>query len=207
MKFSLEKTMENTQAHIDWNYSGKPNLMFGTGATALEQTLVWFFGLTGTLILGWMAWTRQLPWTWWQYILAGLMALDVLGGVVANSLNTCKRFYHTPRRPDEMGSTAFAKNHIAFTVLHVYPLIAGLFFGKIDLVYGLVWYAVLLLSSIVVLQTPLYLRRPLSLGIIMTVILINLYLIRPVPGFEWLIPALFLKIVYGHVVREEPYRP
>ena len=41
----------------------------------------------------------------------------------------------------------------------------------------------------------------------MTAILANLYLIRPVPGFEWLIPALFLKIVYGHIVREEPYRP
>lgn len=41
----------------------------------------------------------------------------------------------------------------------------------------------------------------------MTAILANLYLIRPVPEFEWLIPALFLKIVYGHIVREEPYRP
>lgn len=199
--------MDNTQIHIDWNYSGKPDVMFGTGATALEQALVWIFGLAGTAILGWMAWTRELPWTWWQYIIAGLMALDILGGVVANSLNTCKRFYHTPRRPDETGSTAFAKNHIAFTALHVYPLIAGLFFGKIDLVYGLVWYTVLLLSSIAVLQTPLYLRRPLSLGIIITAILVNLYLIRPILGFEWLIPALFLKIVYGHIVREEPYRP
>ncbi len=199
--------MDNTRVHIDWNYSGKPDIMFGTGATTLEQALIWVFGLTGTVILGWVAWTRELPWAWWQYAIAGLMAVDVLGGVVANSLNTCKRFYHTPLRPDETGSIAFAKNHMAFTALHVYPLIAGLFFGKINWEYGLVWYASLLLSSIAVLKIPLYLRRPLALGIIMTAILVNLYLIDPVMGFEWLVPALFLKIVYGHIVREEPYRP
>jgi hypothetical protein len=38
-------------------------------------------------------------------------------------------------------------------------------------------------------------------------ILINFYLVEAIPGFEWLIPALFLKILYGHLVREEPYRP
>lgn len=199
--------MDSTQVHIDWNYSGKPDAMFGTGATALEQALVWIFGLTGTALLGWMAWTRGLPWAWWQYAIAGLMAVDIFGGVVANSLNTCKRFYHTPLRPDETGLTAFAKNHIAFTALHVYSLIAGLFFGKTDWIYGLVWYAALLLSSIAVLQVPLYLRRPFALGIILTAILVNLYLIHPVMGFEWLVPALFLKIIYGHIVREEPYRP
>jgi hypothetical protein len=198
--------MDNTQVHIDWNYSGKPDVMFGTGATVIEQALVWIFGLTGTAILAWMAWARALPWAWWQYAIAGLMAVDILGGVVANSLNTCKRFYHTPIRPDETGSTAFAKNHIAFTALHVYPLIAGLFFGQVSWEYGLIWYAAVLLSSIAVLTTPLYLRRPLAMGIIMIAILVNLYLIEPIPGFEWLVPALFLKIVYGHIVREEPYR-
>ena len=35
----------------------------------------------------------------------------------------------------------------------------------------------------------------------------NYYLIEPVSGFEWLIPVLYLKIVYGRLVREEPYRP
>jgi hypothetical protein len=199
--------MDNTQVHIDWKYSGKPDVMFGTGATAVERALVWIFGLTGTAILGWTAWARSLPWTWWQYVIAGLMAVDILGGVVANSLNSCKRFYHTPLQPEETGTTAFAKNHIAFTALHVYPLIAALFFGQINWVYGLGWYAMLLLSTIAIMQVPLYLRRPVALGIIMTAILLNLYLIQPIPGFEWLVPALFLKIVYGHIVREEPYRP
>ena len=139
--------MDYTRVHIDWKYSGKPNVMFGTGATATEQALVWIFGLTGTAILGWMAWTRSLPWAWWQYVIAGVMALDVLGGVVANSLNSCKRFYHAPLQPEETGSTAFAKNHLGFTALHVHPLIAALFFGTTSWGYGLIWYAALILAS------------------------------------------------------------
>jgi hypothetical protein len=46
----------------------------------------------------------------------------------------------------------------------------------------------------------------LAMGLIMTTILLNYYFLQPVAGFEWLMPALFLKIVYGHIVREEPYR-
>ena len=41
----------------------------------------------------------------------------------------------------------------------------------------------------------------------MLAILVNLYVVRPVVGFEWLVPALFLKLIYGPLVREEPYRP
>ena len=41
---------------------------------------------------------------------------------------------------------------------------------------------------------------------IMLAILFNYYVIPPITGFEWFIPALFLKIVYGHIVQEEPYR-
>ena len=199
--------MDNTLAHVDWKYSGKPDVMFGTGATAAEQALVWIFGLTGTAILGWMAWTQSLPWAWWQYVIAGLMALDVLGGVVANSLNSCKRFYHAPLQPEETGSTAFAKNHVGFSALHVHPIIAALFFGTTNWGYGLIWYAALIRATIAVLRIPLYLRRPAAMGIIMTAILLNIYIIPPIMGFEWLVPALFLKIVYGHIVQEEPYRP
>lgn len=198
--------MDNTDVHIDWKYSGRPDLFFGTGATRSEQALVWIFGLAGTAVLGWAAWAHSLPWSWWQYAIAGLMALDVLGGVVANSLNSCKRFYHAPLQPEERGSAAFAKNHLAFAALHIHPILAGLFFGVVDWRYGLFWYAGSILSSIAVLSLPLYLRRPAAMGMVMMAVLVNVYMITPVPGFEWLVPALFLKIVYGHMVREEPYR-
>jgi hypothetical protein len=198
--------MNNKDIRIDWKYSGKPDGFFGTGATSAEQVLVWGFGLVGTALLFWV-WRSTSNWAWWQYAVAALIALDVLGGVVANSLNSCKRFYHAPIQSEETGFTGLAKNHLAFTALHVHTLIIGLLFGKMNWGYGLFWYLALLLSSVVVLRAPLYLQRPLALGLIMLAILANVYFIAPVSGFEWFVPALFLKIVYGHLVREEPYRP
>jgi len=192
--------------NIDWNYSGKPDGFFGTGATVLEQTLVWAFGLLGTALLGWHWRTISLPWSWWQYAIAALITLDVLGGVVANSLNSCKRYYHSPVKPEETGFNALAKNHMAFTALHVHPILIGLLFGNMNWIYGLFWYALMMAASFVILRIPLYLHRPAALGIIMTAILLNFYFIPPVSGFEWFVPALFLKIIYGHIVREEPYR-
>ncbi len=198
--------MSSQLINIDWNYSGKPDGFFGTGATRTEQAVVWVGGVIGACIVIWHASTQSLPWVWWQYIIAALLALDVLGGVVANSLNSCKRYYHFPVKPEETGFTALAKNHFVFTLLHVHPILIGLLFS-LNLKYGLFWYLALVLSSLLVLGIPLYLQRAAAMGIIMTAILANFYLIQPVRGFEWLVPALFLKIVYGHVVREEPYRP
>ena len=198
--------MQGEQSKIDWGYSGTPDGFFGTGATVAEQTIVWVFGLLGTGILGWVVWTHSIPWAWWQFAVAALLALDVLGGVVANALNSCKRFYHSPVKPEETGFTGLAKNHFVFTAFHVHTVIVGVLFGKLDFGYGFFWYFALLASTVVVLRLPLYLRRPAALGIIMLAVLVNLYIFHPVIGFEWLVPALFLKIVYGHVVQEEPYR-
>lgn len=194
------------KTHIEWNYSGKPDGFFGTGATKAEQNIVWFLGLLGTALLGWHWWKSQLNWTWWQHAIAFLLALDVLGGVVANSLNSCKRFYHSPLQPEETGFTALAKNHFAFTALHVHPILIGLIFGNMSWVYGLFWYVLMVVSVMVVTRLPLYLQRPTAMGIITLAILGNYYAISPVIGFEWFVPALFLKIIYGHIVREEPYR-
>ena len=194
------------KTNIEWTYSGKPDGFFGTGATQAEQNLVWLLGILSTALLGWYWWSHAMDWSWWQYAIALLLALDVLGGVVANSLNSCKRFYHSPIQPEETGFTALAKNHFAFTLLHIHPILIGLVFGNMNWAYGIIWYAVMVIVSAGVQRLPLYLQRPAAMGIIMLAILLNYYVIPPVAGFEWFIPALFLKIVYGHIVQEEPYR-
>lgn len=71
----------------------------------------------------------------------------------------------------------------------------------------MVWYTLLLLGAWIILRIPLYLRRPVSIAIVLLVILMNTYLLTPIAGFEWLAPLLFIKIIAGHAVREEPYRP
>lgn len=198
--------MKKNSVVIDWEYSGPADGFFGTGADLYEHSLVWVFGLLGAGLLLWHWMSSLVNWEWWQLALASLLALDVLGGVAANALNSCKRFYHSELKAGETGFTALAKNHLVFSLLHIHPLLIGLLFGNLNWGYGVVWYAALVLSTVLVLAAPLYLRRPLALGLVMTAILLNGYFIVPVHGFEWLMPAMFLKIVYGHNVREEPYR-
>jgi hypothetical protein len=198
--------MTSHEAHIQWAYQGKPDFLMGTGATRAERVLVWTGALIGAGLYLYFFLTGAYVWAWWQYALAALMALDVGGGVVANTLNSCKRFYHTPPLPTEPWYAPLLKNHLVFTAMHGYPfVIAWVFDG--GLVYGVFWYVTMLAAALIVLRTPLYLQRPTAFLIILMALLVHLYGVTPPPGFEWFMPALLLKIIYGHLVREEPYRP
>jgi hypothetical protein len=201
------KIMPKEQAHIDWNYSGSADFLMGTGPTPAERALGWAASLMGVGLYIYLYLTRALDWAWWQYLLAGFLAFDVVGGVVANSLNSCKRFYHTTAKPDEPRWTAFFKNHLAFSTLHIHPVLVSILFGAGNTFYGVFWYAWLLAGATIIIKTPLYLKRPVPFLAIALALLVNLYIIPPIRGFEWLAPALFIKILYGHLVREEPYRP
>jgi hypothetical protein len=192
--------------NIQWKYAGPPDFLLGSGATTAEKALAWTASLLGLGLYAWFYFTHALPWNGWQYLLAGLLAFDVTGGVVANALNSCKRFYHSGQQPGEPSYTAFFKNHIAFSTLHIHTILVALVFGG-SLWAGVFWYIFLLGGTLAILKTPLYLRRPAAFLALLLACLTNYYLIAPLHGFEWLVPALMLKILYGHVVREEPYRP
>ena len=144
----------------------------------------------------------SLPWC-----MAGLLAFDVIGGVVANNLDSCKRFYQSAPKTGEPAYSAFLKNHLAFSALHIHTVLVTALFSPAHYFYGIFWYVFLLAGSLVILKTSLYLRRPLAFLLISVAFLLNMDVISPIPGFEWLVPALMLKILYGHLVREEPYRP
>ncbi|MBN1259074.1 MAG: hypothetical protein JXB35_00195 [Anaerolineae bacterium] len=192
---------------IDWHYAGDPDPLYGTGATRAEKSLVWIAGLVAALATLYTYTTGAFDWTWWEFGIAAAIAFDIAGGMVANSLNSGKRFYHTPARDDDPRYVRLLKNPYLFSALHVYPLIVGGLHGDGNWLYGGVWYGLLLAATLAVLQVPLYLRRPLSMLIVFLVLVGNTWVIEPAAGFAWLAPALFLKIVYGHLVREEPYRP
>jgi hypothetical protein len=199
--------MPDKNVTIDWNYSGKPDFLLGTGATIAEQGLGWVAGLVGASLFGYLYLTYALNWTGWQYALAGLLAFDVIGGMVANSLNSCKRFYHTAARSDEPRYTALVKNPFAFSALHIHTLLIAVLFGAANYFYGIFWYVFLMAGTLAIINTPLYLKRPVAFLAIALALLLNLYIVLPVHGFEWLVPALMIKILYGHLVREEPYHP
>ena len=194
------------QPLINWDYSGKPDLAFGNGATRSEQTIATVAGFFIPLAILWMGLTGVIHWTWWQYLIAVLMGMDMGSGMVANMLNSGKRFYHTPIKEDEI-KIRFLKNKIGFTAMHIYPILGGLLFGQVDWLYAFGWYLLLILSAVIVTRVPLYLRRPTATFIVLLSIIGNLYFLPAPIGLEWLVPVLFIKIILAHLVQEEPYRP
>ncbi len=127
------------------------------------------------------------------------------GGLVSTSLNSGKRFYDSPIKLEEKGVAKFMKTLPCYIGMHVHPLIVGLLYDNMNWQYALSWYFIFILSVIILYKTPLYLKRPVSRFITMISILINIFIIPPVKGFEWFIPILFIKIICGHLVTEEPY--
>ncbi|HZG87856.1 hypothetical protein [Paenibacillus sp.] len=200
--------MERTKANVEWEYEGKPDFSSGTGATRAERTLALVGAFAAAAAVLAAAWSREANWNAAQLAVAAALAFDVGGGLVSNALNSCKRFYHTPAKPEEGRLGVVLKSPALFSAAHVHPIAAALVFEPDRWAsYGLAWYALLMLAVFIVLRTPLYLRRPVSFLAIMLAAFANFYAIPGVTGMEWLVPLLFVKIVYGHLVREEPYRP
>ncbi|WP_020620664.1 hypothetical protein [Paenibacillus daejeonensis] len=196
----------NQQPRIDWHYEGKTDYSAGTGATPAERRLSLLAALIVPIFVTAGLWRGEVLWTTAQTVVALLLAADISGGLVANALNSCKRFYHTPPKPHEGLTGRLLKHPVWFGVLHVHPIVVGLWHGQGNWIYAACWYAFYLISLAVVLRTPLYLKRPVSMLLILLAFLVNSYILDPVTGFEWLMPLLFIKIIYGHLVREEPYR-
>jgi hypothetical protein len=192
---------------IDWSYSGRTDLSAGTGATIVEQLLP----LVGAILLPlWLVLDVVLAgmaWSIWQWAVALVLAFDLGGGAVANGLNSCKRFYHTPAREGEGALVRAVKNHWVFTGLHLHAVIVYALWSPDHLWVGLAWYVLLLLSVGTVGAAPLYLARPVAFLLVGAVLVAQPDIGPSVPHLEWLVPLLFLKIVLGHAVREEPYRP
>lgn len=192
---------------IDWSYSAKPDPLCGSGATWAERLLAYSFALGVTVVLMKYFEFNESPlidgWRYWAMV--GLI-FDIAGGVVANMLNSCKRFYHAPLQAGESGTVKIFKNPIAFTAFHIHPILVSLiFYGDINV--GITWYALLFMSTALTHVMPLYLQRPFASAFIVMAIMGSAYGPAYPEGLEWFIPCLFLKIVLGHGVQEEPYRP
>jgi len=57
------------EAHIRWDYEGKPDPLMGTGATRAERSLVWIAGLVTLAFYAVIYQTVRLDWQWWQAVL------------------------------------------------------------------------------------------------------------------------------------------
>jgi hypothetical protein len=192
---------------INWNYPqpragfyGALDKFFGPGTTKAEVWIQAVFSLAAGIALPIYAARSNLGWSTIQTILATWMAFDLVGGIITNATSSAKRWYHRQGQ----GFRA----HFGFIAFHVvYFFLVAWLYRDGDWQFAWVLSAMLLLAALIVLKTPLYLRRPLAFGMVSFAFVINAYVYPPAPGLEWFVPFLFFKLIVSHGLREEPYRP
>lgn len=202
----MPEPTEYSPPAIDWlppeprpGLLGEWDKFIGPGTTLAENLLILVPSVVAAVALPIYASSTGLDWTWWQALVAGVLALDVTGGVTANATTAAKRWYHRPGQgwPEHMG----------FIAIHfVHPLLVVLVFGGSTLWFGAI-YGWLLLASVIVLASPRYLQRPVALLLYLVALLVAAFVESGVPGFGWLVPALFLKLLVAHLVPEAPFAP
>ena len=204
----LDQAQPTEPSHkIEWTYTGATDPLVGSGATSAERLMGYGGAGLVTALLVWVAYTTGAPiHSAWQWAVFVFFAYDIGGGAVANMLNSCKRFYHTRAKPGEGAFIRAAKNVRVFTVIHVHPIVAAALLGG-SVANAVAWYVLLQFAVWLVLVAPLYLRRPLATLLTVLAIIAAASLLPLGTGLEWFIPCLFIKMVMGHAVQEEPYAP
>jgi len=199
---------ERKRAVVQWQGpEGKGDPVFGAGATVGEKAIANAVGSLGAIAVVGAAWATSADWNPVLYVLAAVIAFDVVGGVVANGLNSAKRDNHGPA--SATARTALGRLErmpVAFTALHIHPIIVGVFYPPHLWWWGPLWYLGILAGTVLVRLIPLYLERPVALGFCALTAMVAAY--SPSPElWAWLPVMLALKLVLAHAVQEEPYRP
>ena len=146
----------NDEDPVQWDvdeprkgWKGKWDDFIGPGATLSENILIITLSILAALLQLLYVYIGHLGWNLLQIVVAMLLAADIAGGTIANFSNVLKRWYH---REDQT-----FLNHFKFVLTHIYPLIVGLLFRDWDWLYGIVLYAFLLISAIIVIAIGLFL--------------------------------------------------
>lgn len=180
--------------------AGEWDKFVGPGQTWAEFWLILIPSVLAGLAAPLYAIRSGLAWTTLQLIVAGLIAFDLVGGVVTNATTTAKRWYHRPGQ-----GWLQHLEFVAVHALHIF-LIAWLFRGG-DWTYFGVYYAYLLVASLVITRISHFLQRPVALLLFVGVLLLNIYGIVPTPGLEWFVPVFFMKLLVSHLIKETPFPP
>jgi hypothetical protein len=209
VKALMERTMSKDQitlkgTPINWQCSGKFNFTTGYGATKVERAIANYVALVVPILLYFGVWQEQ-DWSGLQIVVASILTLDMVGGVLTNSLGSMKRYLHTDQALEVNWLGKLVRNKLLFPAVHFQLFLIPLCFD-IGWSYAFFWYGIMMLSIVMIHLLPVYLQRPIGLLVVMVSIVMSQLLLSPV-GLEWLAPIFIIKLVLSHGVREEPYRP
>ncbi|MFP4152012.1 MAG: hypothetical protein ACLFSV_04160 [Alkalispirochaeta sp.] len=161
-------------------------LQFGSAAVAAVAAGLWYrHAGNGSLLL---------------LAFAVVMAFDIAGGVVTNATSTAKRWFHREGQG--------FREHVCFEALHLlHILVLALLFAEGDWILFGALSTALIASTVVILVSPLYLKRPVAMALYGAVVVVLPAIVSAPAGMEWFIPLFYLKLLIGHLLPEEPYRP
>ncbi|MFJ3723035.1 hypothetical protein ACIPYQ_10750 [Streptomyces sp. NPDC090045] len=180
--------------------AGRLERFMGPGKSRSES-VVETLGLLGcALLLAAGLWTSGATrdWSTAQLVVVALAGLDLIGGVLTNATNAAKRWYH---RADPGARRA----RLLFVSAHLIHLAAmGLVVLSGDLAWTLTNAALLIGGAVGVEFTPVHLKRPAAMALLMAAVVVNLFWL-PVPtALAWFAPLFFLKLLVCHLVPEAP---
>ena len=181
-------------------WKGQLDRFIGPGATPAELVLQLVPSVLAAIAAPLYVSMLPIDWTAWQLGAIAILGFDLVGGVLTNATAAAKRWYHRPGQGWQQ--------HMAFVLVHLFHIgmVALLFRGGEGLFFvGVSCY--LVLSAGLILASPLYLQRPIALGLYGLVLVCDRYLVTPNPGLEWFLPLFFLKLLVSHLLKESPYLP
>jgi hypothetical protein len=178
--------------------AGQWDKFVGPGQSRNEFWLILIAALLAGLAAPLYAYHARLGWTTIQLWLVGLMAFDLMGGVVTNATSTAKRWYQRPGQ-------SWLK-HLEFVSVHGMHLflVAWLFRGG-DWRYFGIYYVYLMAASLIITRIQLYLQRPVAILLFAWGLILNIYVVKPSIGLEWFIPLFLLKLLVSYLIKEMPF--
>ncbi|MFD3808850.1 hypothetical protein ACFWSF_32590 [Streptomyces sp. NPDC058611] len=192
---------------IDWEipptapgWAGGLDRFMGPGKTRAESAVEAAGAIVcaGVLAAGiWSTGTAR-AWSTVQLVVVVLAGLDLIGGVLTNASNAAKRWYHREAPGVRRARLLFVSAHL----LHLAAI--GLVVLSGDWIWTLGNAALLLTGALAVEFTPLQLKRPLSMAVFMTAVLLNLFWLEVPAALAWFAPLFFLKLLVCHLVPEAP---
>ncbi|WP_165985285.1 hypothetical protein [Streptomyces sp. YIM 98790] len=174
---------------------GAAGLLVGPGASAGERTVTAATAAGGALLAtGWPAW-QGAGWSWWQYAVVALVAVDLFGGAAANATDAARRWWHRPGRG--------ARHHLAFVAAHGQPFVLALAVPGYGWAAAAAAYGTVLAAAVAVTGAPPALRRPVAHGAAALVAAV-LLLVPPDAGphLGWVAPVLAVKLLLAHLLPE-----
>ncbi|RJG47479.1 hypothetical protein [Motilimonas pumila] len=192
---------------IDWHIpaprkgvTGSIDKFIGPGATSAEKSLqLWLPILAGIALLA-CGYGLQWHWSIWQFVVATILMVDMVGGVITNSTSSAKRWFHRPGQG--------VKQHITFILTHFVQL--GLFAWTFMPNSGF-WLMTaggfLVAASAIILISPLYLQRTVAACCYLASLMLSFYVLAPALELAWFLPLFYFKLLICHLLKEAPFRP